>query len=75
MGVVLSTPRLLKLVVEQPFARNGCLHMDATYKLIYQGFPVLLLAISDANRRTHPVALSVSSHEDAEAFQFLLQTL
>lgn len=74
-GVVLSTPKLLQLVINEPFAQGGCLHTDATYKLICQGFPVLILAISDANRRTHPVALSVTSHEDTECFEFLMQTL
>ena len=53
--ICLSTKRLLKLG-----AKTKNVHADATYKLIWQGYPVLIVGYSDADRKFHPIALSVS---------------
>ena len=74
-GVVITTPRLVRLMGEEPFAKNGCLHTDATYKLLWQGYPVLVAAVSDHNHKTRPVAISVTTNEDGDAFTFLLKAL
>ena len=58
-----------------PSRTRGRLHTDATNKLICQGFPVLILAISDENNQKHSAALSVTSYEDTECFDFFMQTL
>ncbi|KAK7098959.1 hypothetical protein V1264_003169 [Littorina saxatilis] len=56
--VCMTTKRLLKLGAD---AAN--VHADATYKLIWQGFPVLILGYSDANRMFHPLGLAVTKNE------------
>lgn len=56
--VIFSTRRLLLL---SQHAKN--IHVDGTYKLVFQGYPVLIIGYSDANRRFHPIALSLSMRE------------
>jgi hypothetical protein len=38
------------------------LHMDAMYKFIIYGFPVLVLVVSDAQQQFHLLSISVLSH-------------
>ncbi|OAF67250.1 hypothetical protein A3Q56_05042 [Intoshia linei] len=47
--IFFSTPRLLKLMNNSHF-----LQTDATYKMIYQRYPVLMIGRSDINRKFHP---------------------
>jgi SWIM zinc finger len=56
--IIFSTKRLLRLAQH---ARN--VHVDGTYKLVYQGYPVLIIGFSDASRSFHPIALSLSMKE------------
>ena len=74
-GVVLTTKRLMQSLSDANKAQTGCLHVDATYKLVWQGYPILVLALSDANHKMFPCALGIMSNEDTEAFQFLFSTL
>ena len=73
--MVITTPRLVRILGEELCARSGCLHIDATYKLLWQGYPVLVAAVSDSDHRTRPVAISVTTNEDGDAFAFLLKAL
>ena len=74
-GVVITTPRLIQALGEETLGKNGCLHIDATYKLMWQGFPVLVVAVSDRDRKTIPIAISINTKEDGNAFTFLLKAL
>ena len=51
------------------------LHVDGTYKLTWQGFPVLISGITDAQHRFHPVSLSLVSHERTSAYLHLFTAL
>jgi len=51
------------------------LQVDATYKLLWQGFPVLVAGCSDQNRVFHPVTIAVCTGETAEDFRFLFESL
>ena len=73
-GVVLTTPRLVALLGDDMIMKDNSLHIDATYKLNWQGYPILITAISDADHRTQGVALALLSHKDIGAFEFLLGT-
>lgn len=65
-----SSKRLLQI------AMNAVkLHTDGTYKLIWQGFPVLLIGTTDANRKFHPIGLCVSKHERTIDFEFIFRTV
>lgn len=51
------------------------IHTDATYKLIWQGFPVLLVGMTDSGRKFHPFGVSVSTIERAADFEFIFRTV
>lgn len=51
------------------------IHCDATYKIIWQGFPVLVVGTSDFDRHFHIFGISVSCTEQTEDFEFLFNSL
>lgn len=66
----LSTPRLLKLGAD-----TTNVHADATYKLIWQGYPVLILGFSDAGRKMHPMGVAITVSETKKDFKFLFSAI
>nr|XP_049693186.1 uncharacterized protein LOC110379661 [Helicoverpa armigera] len=64
----LSTKTLLKTILF-----TELIHTDATYKLIWQGFPVLIVGTTDKNREFHPICLGVATNEHQEVFQTMFQ--
>lgn len=51
------------------------LHADATYKLIWQGFPVIVCGTTDMGRHFHHFGVSVCVNERQEDFAFVFKTL
>lgn len=54
--VMASTLRLLS-----NSTKSKALHADATYKLLFEGFPVLVVGTTDKNRHFHPLGVALSS--------------
>jgi hypothetical protein len=65
-----SSKTLLKLA----FNVNH-IHADATYKLIWQGYPVLVVGTTDKIRQFHPFGLCTCSNEQTADFVFLFEAL
>ena len=57
-GILVSTRRLLEL-----HNLSNALQADATYKLVWEGFPVLTGGVSDTDRHFHPTFLAVTEGE------------
>jgi hypothetical protein len=70
--LVFSSQRLLNHVSADNFRQIAA---DATYKLLWHGYPVFVIGTSDANRTFHPVCIAVCSHETEEDFEFVFRTL
>jgi hypothetical protein len=51
------------------------IHADATYKLVWQGFPVLVVGTTDRNRQFHCFGIAVCANERTEDFEFLFSSL
>jgi len=68
---MVSSKILLKLALREELI----IHADATYKLIWQGFPVLLVGTTDRNRKFHLLGLAVCNNEESDDFQFIFRTL
>ena len=68
--IFISTKRLLR---NSLLLKN--LHADATYKLIWQGFPVLTVGMSDYDRHFHITGLAVCSNEKTSDFKFLFKSI
>ncbi|KAL0831843.1 hypothetical protein ABMA28_001373 [Loxostege sticticalis] len=67
---VLSSKYLLEL------ARHvDILHADATYKLIWQGYPVLIVGTPDKQRKFHAICLAVSTSEQKDDFKLVFKSM
>ncbi|GBN13390.1 hypothetical protein AVEN_13845-1 [Araneus ventricosus] len=66
LKIVISMKRLLRLMIKTEGVQT-----DATYKLIWQGYPVLIVGSSDMNRTFHPFAIAVCSNETESDFAFI----
>lgn len=51
------------------------IHTDATYKLIWQGFPVLLVGTTDMHRQFHMFGILVSTNEKEADIVFMFNAL
>ncbi|XP_055307394.1 uncharacterized protein LOC129571604 [Sitodiplosis mosellana] len=67
---LVSTKLLLKSAVSVEKV-----HTDATYKIVWQGFPILLIGTTDSNRKFHPFGVCVSTNERSEDFEFVFQSM
>lgn len=65
-----STKKLLSLAVGVKK-----IHADATYKIVWQGFPVLLVGTKDLARSFHPFGVAVCTHEKSDDFKFIFSSL
>jgi hypothetical protein len=51
------------------------IHADATYKLVWQGFPVLVIGTTDESRQFHCFGMGVCTDEKTDDFKFLFNSL
>lgn len=65
-----STRRLLGLA-----KLNDRIHVDGTYKLNWNKFPVLVAGTTDQDGKFHPYGIGVSSSETTEDFTFLFKAI
>lgn len=70
LRIILTTKRLLSLM-----RTSEMVQIDATYKLTWQGYPVMVVGTSDRNQVFHPFALAVCSAETAEDYAFIFDAL
>lgn len=65
-----STKRLLKYANE-----SENLHADGTYKITVQGYPALVIGISDADKHFHLSGLALVSSESSDDYKFLFDSV
>ncbi|CAF4217556.1 unnamed protein product [Rotaria sp. Silwood2] len=68
--VFLSSVRLLNIA-----SISSHIHADAAYKLIWQGFPVLITGTTDLKKVFHPFGLAICSNEKTEDFEFIFNSI
>jgi hypothetical protein len=51
------------------------IHADATYKLVWQGFPVLIIGTTDLNKVFYPFGLAICSNEKTKDFEFIFNSI
>ncbi|CAF1118993.1 unnamed protein product [Rotaria sordida] len=66
----ITTKRLLQIA-----SRSKKIHADATYKLLWQGFPVLIVGTTDLDRHFHLFGMAVCSNEATQDFRFIFRAL
>lgn len=67
---MVSTKRLLENAIN-----IDKIHTDATYKLVWQGFPVLLVGTSDTHRQFHMIGIAVCTSETSVDFGFIFDAV
>lgn len=67
-GFLISTPKLISFMQQ-----SSALHCDATYKLSWHGYPVLVVGISDKDKQFHPIAMAVTSGETSNDYEFVFE--
>lgn len=65
-----STKRLLRTA-----ALSTVIHADGTYKMIVQGYPVLVVGVSDYAKHFHLSGLAICSSESTADYEFLFRSL
>lgn len=63
-----------KLLLQQAIGVKNT-HPDATYKLTWQGFPVLVMGFTDLHRSFHPIGIAVCSNEQQKDFEFIFESI
>ena len=48
---------------------------DATYKLIWQGYPLILVGTTDMDKKFHPYGMLLTKHEASQDFAFMFKSL
>ena len=71
MRLFLITKRLLRIATK--LSSHVC--ADATYKLIWQGYPVLIVGATDREKKFHPFGMAVTTTEDHNDFKFIFHSL
>lgn len=61
-----TSRKLLRLAVE-----SEQIHVDATYKITWEGFPLLVIGITDLHRAFHPIGAAVCYSETSKDFEFI----
>lgn len=64
--VFITTKRLISLCQQ---ADHIC--ADATYKLVHQGYPILIVGTTDRSRQFHPFGLAITYDETHVSFEFI----
>lgn len=68
--IVISTKRLLRTLKMSPLVQ-----IDASYKVIWHGYPIFVVGTSDADNKLHPFALAVCKGESGDDFAFVFNSL
>lgn len=65
-----TSKKLLKLGI-------GCeqIHVDASYKIMWEGFPMLVIGVTDLHRSFHPIGAAVCHSEVTKDFEFIFKSV
>lgn len=66
----MSTPNLLKILSE-----CSTICIDATYKLNWMRFPLIILGTVDRKKHFHPLDYACSSHETTQDYEFVFSSV
>lgn len=67
---ILTTLRLQYIATKSNLAMT-----DATYKLNWHGFPVILIGVVDLDKKFHPTGLSICKSESTDDYKFIFESI
>jgi len=68
--IFVTTKRLLRIA-----KKSSKIHADATYKLVWEGMPVLMIGTTDMDRHFHPFGIGVCTNERTADFAFIFKSI
>ena len=54
---------------------SGVNHLDGTYQITTNGFPLLVYGVSDIQGHFHPICFMLTSHETEQDFDYFFNEL
>ena len=60
----------VKLINRMTEFKQGVFHIDATYKIVKNCFPLIVLGFTDLSRKFFPVAFMFTSHEETRDYDY-----
>ena len=51
------------------------IHVDSTYKIVYQGYPLIVIGATDEDRHFHLIGFQLSDSEAQLEFEFLFNSV
>ena len=69
-GIFFTTNRLLSLI-----RKSDAVNIDATYKLVWNSFPCIIVGTTDKNCHFHPFGFALISNETSRDYQFVFESL
>ena len=70
LKILISTPQLLSYTL-----KSSMVQTDGTFKMNWQGYPVILIGTSDKNNKFHPFALAVLKGETTDDYAFVFRSM
>ena len=64
----------IKLMLRIKLYKDGCYHIDATYKIVKYSYPLIVFGFSDVSRKFYPVAFMFTSHEETCDYEYFFQS-
>ena len=71
----MSSIKLLRMIDCSNQNGYGMIHIDGTYKITRNKFPLIVFGRTDLRRQFHPISFMVTSHEDNTDFSFFYSEL
>ena len=71
MRLFITTKHLMKLASQH----CSLIQADATYKLVWIGYPVLIIGFSDMDKVFHPICIALCKDETGLDYQFIFRSL
>lgn len=56
-------------------AQDKKIHADGTYKLVWQGYPIIQVGTTDKHRSFHPFGIAVCTNERSADYEFIFATV
>lgn len=51
------------------------IHIDSTYKIVWQGYPLFVIGTTDLGRHFHPILFALCMEEKTEDYEFVIRSM
>jgi len=75
VSVLLSTPAMIKNLLKQSQMQDCLIHLDATYKLIDLGIPIIIMGTENLNHNHRPIVYFITWPESKSSVKLMLQEM